>query len=120
MPQKDPEAYKAYQKAYQREYYLKNREQRIANAKVQNAAHRQRLLSTVREAKSAPCADCKVSYPYYVMQFDHVRGVKLFNIANASGGRRSMKSLQDEIDKCDVVCANCHAARTWRRLVMPV
>jgi hypothetical protein len=21
-----------------------------------------------------------------------------------------------EIAKCDVVCANCHAARTWKRL----
>ena len=120
MPQKDPEVYKAYQQAYQLEYYLKNRDKRIANAKAQNAAHRLKLIATVRGAKDVPCADCDIKYPYYVMQFDHVRGVKLFNIADACGGRRSMKSVLEEIAKCDIVCANCHATRTWTRSNMPV
>jgi hypothetical protein len=26
----------------------------------------------------------------------------------------SIKRLQNEIEKCDVVCANCHAKRHWR------
>ena len=28
------------------------------------------------EQKSKPCADCKETYPYYVMDFDHREGVE--------------------------------------------
>ncbi len=44
------------------------------------------------------------------MDFDHVRGKKLFNIAN--GRYRTWKSVIIEIAKCDLVCANCHRIRT--------
>lgn len=55
-------------------------------------------------------------YPYYVMQFDHARGLKDFDIA---GGARyvSLQRLEEELQKCDVVCANCHAERTYQRRV---
>lgn len=59
--------------------------------------------------------DCKTAYPHYIMQFDHREaGNKRFNL----GGSWSMygiKSITAEIKKCDVVCANCHAERTWKR-----
>jgi hypothetical protein len=61
-------------------------------------------------AKDVPCADCGVKYPTCVMQFDHVRGEKKFNIG---GGVRGISSIIAEIAKCEVVCANCHALRTW-------
>jgi hypothetical protein len=64
-------------------------------------------------AKDRPCADCKQSYPPVVMDFDHVRGEKLFNVS-AHGGR-SRKSVILEIEKCEVVCANCHRLRTESR-----
>lgn len=64
--------------------------------------------------RSAPCTDCKNTYPYYVMEFDHVpeRGPKKFTI---SYGANLKKSFQEELAKCDLVCANCHAIRTWER-----
>ena len=65
-----------------------------------------------REAKDVPCADCGIKYPYYVMQFDHVRGVKLFNLGNTNSG---IKKVIEEIAKCEVVCANCHMERTHVR-----
>lgn len=36
----------------------------------------------IREGKNKPCMDCKKSYPYYTMQYDHVRGKKLYAMAN--------------------------------------
>jgi hypothetical protein len=66
--------------------------------------------------KERPCTDCDIPYPFYVMQFDHVRGEKQFNIG-ADGPSRSGEQVLEEIAKCDVVCANCHAARTYERLV---
>lgn len=60
-----------------------------------------------------PCADCKVPYPHYVMDFDHVRGKKKFNLSIAC--QRSNKAVLEELAKCDIVCANCHRLRTHRR-----
>ena len=61
-----------------------------------------------------PCMDCKVSYPYYMMDFDHVRGTKQANVAELIG-TLSKKRLDEEIAKCEIVCSNCHRARTYGR-----
>lgn len=68
----------------------------------------------VERAKSVPCADCGERYPSYVMDFDHVRGVKVANIAQLKV-RGSAPALRAEIDKCEVVCANCHRIRSHER-----
>lgn len=72
-------------------------------------------MKLIRDAKDQPCADCGVQYPYYVMQFDHVRGEKRFNLGG--GWNNSMEAIKEEIAKCDIVCANCHAERTYQRMV---
>lgn len=69
----------------------------------------------IREAKNRPCTDCGVQYPYYVMQFDHVGDDKLFNIG-AYGPTSKRSLLLDEIAKCEIVCANCHAERSYQRM----
>ena len=54
-----------------------------------------------------PCMDCKISYPYYVMDFDHVRGTKQANVAELIS-TLSKKRIDLEIAKCEIVCSNCH------------
>jgi hypothetical protein len=71
-------------------------------------------VELLKVLKAVPCADCGVPYPWYIMQFDHIRGVKLFE-PNASAGTRKEETILAEIAKCDVVCPNCHALRTWAR-----
>jgi len=61
-----------------------------------------------------PCMDCKVWYPYYMMDFDHVRGTKQANVAELVN-TLSKKRLDEEIAKCEIVCSNCHRARTYIR-----
>lgn len=78
-------------------------------------SRRRERVPIIREAKDRPCADCGVQYPYYVMQFDHVRGEKRFNLGG--GWNNSIEAIKEEIEKCDVVCANCHAERTYQRMV---
>ena len=73
------------------------------------------VYAEIAEAKDRPCADCGVAYPRYVMQFDHVRGEKSFTIGHAVRAVRSMEALREEIAKCDIVSANCHAIRTHGR-----
>ena len=71
-----------------------------------------RYLKEVKEKN--PCMDCKISYPYYMMDFDHVRGKKQANVAELIN-TLSKKRIDAEIAKCEVVCSNCHRARTYLR-----
>jgi hypothetical protein len=61
------------------------------------------------------CIDCGFHKHPAALHFDHVRGTKLFNIANAVNrpARFSIEELEAEMDKCEVRCANCHAIRTF-------
>ncbi len=91
---------------------------RTENPEAQRAAKHKvidRNRAAVLEAKDKPCADCGIHYPYYVMEFDHLdSGVKEFNIS-AGVTCASYERLISEIAKCEVVCANCHAERTYQR-----
>jgi hypothetical protein len=81
-----------------------------------NARTYQRHRELIRQAKSRPCTDCGIQYPYYVMDFDHRDGAeKLFELNSVA--RKTVKDILREIEKCDVVCANCHRERTHRRRV---
>jgi len=107
MPYKDPEQ----QRKARREYYERNKE--ALNVKYQR--YKDEARAKVRALKEVPCADCGVEYPYYVMDFDHVRGEKLGDISNFISNRQYQKAY-DEIDKCEVVCSNCHRIRSWTRM----
>jgi hypothetical protein len=103
-----------------RRHYVKNREKILADRKERNPARnrhrnarRGRLQEYVDSVKAeTPCADCGCDYPSYVMDFDHVRGKKVANIAKLVSACRPLLMIQDEIAKCDIVCANCHRLRT--------
>ena len=49
------------------------------------------------------------------MQFDHIYDNKIDNIANLVSRAVSIENIIKEIEKCELVCANCHADRTYRR-----
>ena len=68
----------------------------------------------ILQIKSNPCSDCGKSYPYYVMDFDHLAD-KLHTINWLSNREFSLTRVQKEIDKCELVCANCHKERTYQR-----
>jgi hypothetical protein len=70
------------------------------------------LLGKIKEAQG--CFDCKNKYPYYVLQFDHVYGTKVDQLSNMIK-YYPIKDIFEEISKCEVVCANCHAQRSHRR-----
>jgi len=94
---------------YAKSHYLNNKNYYIDKAKE----HKEKYRQKIRELKDKPCTDCKVKYPYYVMDFDHKKDKK-FTIARA--WCRSWKKSLDEIKKCDLVCANCHRIRTQKRI----
>lgn len=72
----------------------------------------------IDSAKNRPCLDCKRRFPPYVMDFDHVRGDKKFNVSRAH--TVGINALREEMAKCDVVCSNCHRIRTHKRRIANV
>lgn len=78
---------------------------------------RQRNRALIRETvqqlkKGKPCEDCGEIHPYWAMEYDHVRGTKLFNIGDAGRNNLKLDTVLAEIEKCDLVCATCHRYRT--------
>lgn len=112
MPYKNPDD----QKAAARRHYEANKELMKARAKAHREKQRRELRNFVRAIKNRPCMDCGVSYPFYVMQFDHRdANSKSFSIGTCYSSGKSIRVVEEEISKCDVVCANCHAERTYQR-----
>ena len=92
-------------------YKSNNNEKVLARA----AQRRREIREYVMQVKSAPCTDCGRTYPPYVMEFDHLPGNgKAFNIGFMAT-RVGWAKIKAEIDKCEVVCANCHRIRTFQR-----
>ena len=71
-----------------------------------------KFLSNFKKGRA--CEDCKLGFPYYILQFDHVRGTKSGNLSDLAR-TVSVEELLLEIEKCDLVCGNCHAHRSWMR-----
>ena len=60
------------------------------------------------------CADCGQTDPV-VLEFDHV-GVKAEAVSVLVGAGASAERIRQEIDRCEIVCVNCHRRRTYSRL----
>lgn len=71
------------------------------------------LNSVVLPFKELPCTDCGKHYPPVCMEFDHVRGVKAYDVSDMRGFPK--QAILAEIAKCEIVCSNCHAIRTDQR-----
>lgn len=82
---------------------------------ARNYKRAQDFQERINEIKSASgCVDCGFNVTPLALQFDHLPGFrKLFVIGAAAN--RSWESVQAEIAKCEVVCANCHFVRTTTR-----
>ena len=96
----------------ERRYYLKNK----TLYKNKNERRKKDLMEFVISLKQGPCVDCGVKYPHYVMDFDHISGTKIENINRMIHIHSYSKNkILEEINKCDLVCSNCHRKRTFTR-----
>lgn len=98
-----------------RAYYKRNPTLHRENVRRRNKQITQAHREYVAALKSNPCVDCGQSFIPFAMDFDHVRGEKVSNIS-ALGRFASRQKLDEEIAKCELVCAVCHRIRTWSRM----
>lgn len=94
-------------------YWHENKEVLQQKAKDRNEKQREPARILVQAIlETTPCVDCGID-DWRVLEFDHVRGEKWRNICDIM--LYPLDIIEAEIDKCDVVCANCHKIRTFKR-----
>jgi hypothetical protein len=105
---------KAHPEALARSNALYRQRHRAANL-LRHAKDRKKRRDYVALLKAKPCSDCGGLFPSVCMDFDHVNGTKVMSVSMMV--TRSLEDLHAEINKCELVCANCHRLRTEKRRI---
>lgn len=118
MPIRDnDETRKAYYREYNKGWYQRHRERLLEKRRQ----HNEELRQWLRRYKSRlRCAECSESHPACIQFHHRDREEKSFTIGQIIGRRRyiSLKKLEKEISKCDILCGNCHAKLHWQEAHM--
>lgn len=99
---------------YQRKWYASNKKVHNETIKARKLTSRKTLYQLIREyLMNNPCVICGESDPV-VLEFDHIdRNSKHGNISSLVNNGYSWAAIQLEIEKCQVLCANCHRRKTF-------
>ena len=104
MAYKDKTKRKEYMKKYRKQYRRDNPEQRKAEAK---RLRDKRKKYTDDYKLLIGCQICGYNKCVEALEFHHFDGDKDFTIS--TGKNKGWKRIKEEINKCIVLCANCHA-----------
>lgn len=88
----------------QQRWYYKNRERRIARKDERRRKLRQWLHAYKRE--ECECRQCGEGHPA-CLDFHH-QGEKTLGVSEMVVYGYSKNSIEEEIERCSVLCANCH------------
>ena len=87
-----------------------------ANLEYQLEHRKETRKQLVEYLKAHPCVVCGESDPV-VLQFDHIDpSTKKASVSRLMSGTRKWETILKEIEKCQVLCANCHARKTYSQL----
>jgi transcription elongation factor Elf1 len=116
MPFKTPEQKKAYHKSYHKKWYEnpENKVKHKACAKKHSIKNRERNRQFLRDYKSKiGCSQCDESH-VACLDFHHLDPEqKEFNLASMTSCGFALERVKAEIEKCVVLCKNCHAKLHW-------
>ena len=94
----------------QKEWYTNNKERVLDRVKISNKKIREKIREYIKEYLSSnPCVNCGEN-DIVVLEFDHLRD-KHKNITQLLRNT-SIRLVKEEIEKCQVLCANCHRRKT--------
>ena len=104
-------------RARYRDVYRKRSVQDEDEKRERATSRRQQLKLEMVLLKGGVCLDCGMSLVEFpeCADFDHVRDEKKFILSTVTSScvyTRTVDEVLDELEKCDLVCANCHRKRT--------
>ena len=120
MPRKDPEKYREYMKEYHKKYdaiyYQKNRDRHLKQKK-----ERRKMIRTWFVTEILPGLKCKCGEDHWAcLEFHHRNPEeKEYTISYLCHSSLGKKRILKEIEKCDVMCANCHRKYHYPKISLP-
>lgn len=101
---------KACHSAYIKEHYARNKSAYVERAKQNSTKQRRVLLAFIQTLKTK-CAHCGEAHPA-TLDFHHIDPAeKEITVSQAT----SKKQVLVEIQKCIVLCSNCHRKLHWNK-----
>lgn len=82
----------------------------VRSARAEIRANKWALAQQIKLQRG--CVDCGYREHAIALQFDHVGNNKKASVSNLIRSDYSWKTVLEEIAKCEVRCANCHAVMT--------
>ena|SRR5215207_2819089 len=106
---------KVDQAAAAAKHYQANKSKIVQRSKTAKRNQKQRIRETILSyLENRSCIICDEKDPI-VLEFDHrVHSEKKFSIGEAASKAVTLKALAEEMEKCDVLCANCHRRKTYK------
>jgi hypothetical protein len=97
---------------YDREWYRTHPDYRKRQIKIKRK-RKQEIRKFIQDYKAEKgCERCPEN-AYYCLDFHHIEGEdKEFDLGRSGGW--SLKRIKEEIEKCIVLCANCHRKEHYR------
>ncbi len=100
--------------SYNKEHYVRNKKAYVTKARKWSKHNckdnRHKMLNYLKDKR---CIDCGETH-LLCLQFDHVKGKKRMNVSEMVQ-THCWKTILEEIDKCEIRCANCHCKKTSER-----
>jgi len=108
-------------------HYNRNKKYYLEKTKKRNLRLRLEIFEYIsRYLLKNPCVDCGES-DIRVLEFDHNKnkGVKFQTVSFLIKYQYPLGKIKEEIEKCEVRCANCHRKKTaqdfnWLKNKMPL
>lgn len=95
---------------YRKEYYQKNKDKRQKQVYKRREKIREWFNSYKKKLKCNRCGFDHIA----ALDFHHKDDNKEYNISEIVSGGYSKETILKEIEKCEVLCRNCHAIEHWK------
>jgi len=94
------------QRKAERKWYIKNRQKKLRKNKERKQSLRSWFVK-YKQKESCRCIKCGES-DFRVLDFHHKTNNKTDCVADLVRNGLSKKNILKEIQKCDILCSNCH------------
>lgn len=96
-----------------RRKWYKNNSEKVYNYSLKRRFRNKDFVSDFKKDKC--CSKCGESHPA-CLNFHHIdESLKRYNISEMKRTTYSIKTIKIEIEKCIILCANCHRKLHWEQ-----
>jgi hypothetical protein len=109
------EEHRQRNREYQRKWLAANREKQNARVRNNDRKYRAEIREYLNQIKAKGCVKCGENH-LACLDFHHLDpSEKEISISVALAKKWSLKRIKVELEKCEVICSNCHRKLHWEQ-----